>query len=199
MEGSAWHTAWRSLRRAGLVAPELPSVAFIAVATSSGFRWGLVAAGLLLAAVLVVRLVRALPVRAVLGGAAGLAVTATIARITGVAASGLLTDIGTDLTIGVVLAASVAVRRPLFGILWRGLRRRSPVSSRPDRVVLRGYSLTTALAAAVLLVRGSLLAAVYVAGEPVAWLLGVKFALGLPGTLLVIAAFYAAGSLEDAP
>lgn len=183
---TALRTAWASLRRAGLIAPELPAIVFIAVASTAGFWWGLAVGVLVLATVTAFRAARSLPLRALPGAAAALAVTATIAGTTGVAATGLLTDIVIDLGLGGILAASLAVRRPLFGVLLRA------------RTAHRGYFVTTALAAAILLVRGSALAAVYAAGEPVGWLLGVKIALGLPGTLAVIAAFYAARGLEDA-
>lgn len=183
---SALRTAWTSLRRAGLIAPELPSIVFIAVASGAGFWWGLAMACLVLIAVTTVRAARSLPLRAVLGGTIALAITATIGGLTGVATTALLTDIAIDLGLGGILAASVLVRRPLFAVLWRA------------RTARREYALTTAVAAAVLLFRGSALAGVLAAGEPVGWLLGVKVTLGLPGTLLVIAAFYTAGGLEDA-
>ncbi len=154
-------------------------------------------AGLVLVCVLATRIHRALPLRAVMGGGVGLAIAVMITEFTGTATSSLLTDICTDLTLGIVLALSVIVGRPLFGVLWRHLRRRA-LPRVMDRSAHRGYALTTGVAAAVLLVRGSALAGVYAADEPVGWLLGVKIALVLPGTLLVIAAFYAAGSLETA-
>jgi hypothetical protein len=37
--------AWQSLRRAGLIAPELPSILFVAVAYCAGWWWGWVWAG----------------------------------------------------------------------------------------------------------------------------------------------------------
>lgn len=192
MNTSSYVAAWESLRQTGFVAPELPSVVFVAVASSVGLGWGLGAACVVFAAVLLVRLRRGLPWRGLLGGAIGLVVTVSIARITGVAAQGLIADIAVDLALGTVLLGSVAFGRPLFGVLWTRIRR---LPRATDPVVRRGYGATTGFAAAVLLVRGSALLGVLGAGEPVGWLLAVKIALGLPGTLAVIAACYAAGGL----
>lgn len=47
------------------------------------------------------------------------------------------------------------------------------------------------------MVRAVALGVVYLNEEPVAWLLIVRIALGLPVTLIVIAAAYAAGGLEN--
>ena len=191
----AVRAAWQSLRRAGLIAPELPSVLFVAVASCAGFWWGLGTGALAAAVVLAARLQRALPIRAVLGGTIGLVVAATIAYQTGVAASGLLADICIDLALAVVLAGSIAMRRPLLGVLW-SLVRREPLPWQAERFARRGYNLTTGIAAAALAVRSLALAIVYVRHEPVTWLLGVKLALGLPVTLVVVAAAYAARGLD---
>jgi hypothetical protein len=149
---SAVRAAWNSLRRQGLIAPELPSILFVGIACWTGFWWGLGAGALAVVVVLAVRLRRALPARAVLGGAVGLAVAATIAHQTGVAASGLLSDICIDLSLAVVLAGSVAVRRPLFGVLW-SLVRRQALLRQADRSARRGYTLTTGIAAVALALR----------------------------------------------
>jgi Protein of unknown function (DUF3159) len=187
--------AWQSLRRSGLIAPELPSILFVAIASWTGFWWGLGAGAMAVVVVLAVRLRRALPARAVLGGAVGLAVAAAIAHQTGVAASGLLSDICIDLGLAVVLAGSIAVRRPLFGVLW-SIVRRTALLRQADRSARRGYTLTTGIAALALALRSLTLFIVYLQGEPVAWLLTVKIALGLPVTLIVVAAAYAAGGLS---
>ena len=192
----AVRAAWQSLRRAGLIAPELPSVLFVAVASCAGFWWGLGTGALAAAVVLAARLRRALPIRAVLGGTIGLAVAATIAYQTGVAASGLLADICIDLALAVVLAGSIAMRRPLLGVLW-SLVRREPLLRQAERFSRRGYNLTTGIAAAALAMRSLALAIVYFRHEPVTWLLGVKLALGLPVTLVVVAAAYAASGLDS--
>ena len=187
--------AWQSLRRAGLIAPELPSILFVAVASCAGWWWGLGTGALAAAMVLAARLQRALPIRAVLGGTIGLAVAATIAYQTGVAASGLLADICIDLALAVVLAGSIAMRRPLLGVLW-SLVRREPLPWQAERFARRGYYLTTGIAAMALAARSLALAIVYFRHEPVVWLLAVKLALGLPVSLVVVAAAYAASGLD---
>jgi len=191
----AVHAAWQSLRRAGLIAPELPSVLFVAVASSAGWWSGLGTGALAAAVVLAARLRRALPIRAVLGGTIGMAVAATIAYRTGVAASGLLADICIDLALAVVLAGSIAMRHPLLGVLW-SLVRREPLLWQAERSSRRGYNLTTGIAAVALAARSLALAVVYFGHEPVVWLLGIKLALGLPVTLVVVAAAYAASGLD---
>lgn len=185
--------AWRSVRRAGFIAPELPTVVFIAVATGAGFNWGLGCGVVVLGAVIVIRVVRSLPLRTVIGGAVGLAIAAVIARVSGVAANGLVTDMVIDLGLAAALLGSVLAGHPLFRTLWKQIHR---LPHPPDGPTMRAYSATTALAGAVLLVRGLALTGVFLAGESVGLLLAVKVALGPPGTLLVIAACYAAGGLE---
>lgn len=192
---AAVRAAWQSLRRAGLIAPELPSVVFVGVASCAGFWWGLGTGVLAAAVALAARLRRALPIRAVIGGITGLVIAATIAYQTGVAASGLLADICIDLALAAALAGSIAMRHPLLGVLW-SLVRREPLLRQAGRSARRGYNLTTGVAAVALAARSLALAIVYFRHEPVAWLLGVKLALGLPVSLIVIAAAYAASSLD---
>ncbi len=192
----AVRAAWRSARRSGLIAPELPSILFVAVASCTGFWWGLGIGALAVVAVLGARLRRALPTRTVVGGAVGLAIAASIAYRTGVAASGVLSDVCIDLGLAAVLAGSIVVRRPLFGVLW-SLVRREPLPFRASRSARRAYNLMTGIAAVALAIRSLALAVVYVRDEQIAWLLAVKIVLGLPVTLVVIAAAYAAAGVHD--
>ena len=71
--------------------------------------------------------------------------------------------------------------------------RREPLPWQAERSTRRGYNLTTGIAAAALAVRSLALAIVYFRHEPGTWLLGVKLALGLPVTLVVVAAYAARG------
>jgi hypothetical protein len=192
----ATRTAWQSLRRSGILAPELPPILFIAVANSTGFWWGLVAGTTVLICIVAIARRRRWSKSTVIGGAVGLAIAATIAHITGVAASGLVADICLDLALAGLLAGSVAVRRPLLAILWSVARRQPPLVD-TDRRTRAAYNLTTMTAAIALALRAIALGAVYLNGEPVAWLLIVRIALGLPVTLVVIAAAYAAGGIEN--
>ncbi|MEV5966571.1 DUF3159 domain-containing protein [Kribbella sp. NPDC051952] len=191
----AVRTAWRSLRRSGLVAPELPPILFIAVANSTGFWWGLGAGIMVLGCVVVMARRQGWPKSTVIGGAVGLTIAATIAHVTGVAASGLVADICLDLTLGGILVGSVAVRRPLFAVLWNLVRRQPPRRS-VDPNARAVYNLTTLTAGVALVIRAVALGIVYLNEEPVAWLLIVRVALGLPVTLVVIAAAYAAGGIQ---
>jgi hypothetical protein len=193
---SAVRTAWQSLRRSGLLAPELPPIVFIAVANSTGFWWGLGAGVVVLSCIVVVAHRRRWSKSTVVSGTVGLAIAATIAHVTGVAASGLVADICLDLALGSVLVGSVAVRRPLFAVLW-GLVRRGSLLRHVDRRARAAYNLTTMTAGVALVVRAAALGVVYLNEEPVAWLLIVRIALGLPVTLVVIAAAYAAGGIEN--
>lgn len=192
----AVRTAWQSLRRSGLLAPELPPIVFIAVANSTGFWWGLGIGVVVLVCIAVVAHRRRWPKATVISGAVGLTIAATIAHVTGVAASGLVADICIDLALGSILVGSVAVRRPLFAVLW-GLVRRRSLLRQVDRRARAAYNLTTMTAGAALVVRAVALGVVYLNEEPVAWLLTVRIALGLPVTLVVIAAAYAAGGIEN--
>ncbi|MZD07954.1 DUF3159 domain-containing protein [Streptomyces sp. SID5785] len=192
----AVRAAWRSMRRSGAVAPELPAIVFVAAASGTGFWWGLGTGVLTVAVVLASRIRRRLSMRPVIGGTIGLAVAATIAHQTGSAANSLLTDIIIDLSIAAALAVSLAVRRPLVGVVW-SVARREPLLWRTDPSARRAYDLATALGATALAVRALALAVVYLNDEPVAWLLTVKITLGLPVTLVVLAAAYAAGLHDE--
>ncbi|MGC4938602.1 DUF3159 domain-containing protein [Kribbella sp. DT2] len=192
----AVRTAWQSLRRSGLLAPELPPILFIAVASSTGFWWGLGVGVVVLACIAAAAHRRRWSKSTVIGGAVGLAIAATIARVTGVAAGGLVADICLDLALGSVLVGSVAVRRPLFAVLW-GLVRHRSLLRHVDRRIRAVYNLTTVTAGVALVMRSVALGVVYLNDEPVAWLLIVRVVLGLPVTLVVIAAAYAAGGIEN--
>ena len=60
--------AWRSVRRNGLVAPELPAILFVAVASAAGFGWGLTVGLAMLAAITCTRVYRRLPLRTIVSG-----------------------------------------------------------------------------------------------------------------------------------
>lgn len=191
--GDDLRAAWQSLRRAGFIAPELPIVVFVAVATGAGFGWGLGCGVATLAAVVLVRIARSMPLGTMAGGVVGLTIAAVIAHLTGVAATSLVTDVVIDLAIAGVLLGSVLTGHPLFAVLWQRIHRIPP---KTDPVTVRAYRLTTTLAGAVLLLRGVAMGAVLLAGGPVGWLLAIKLGLGPAGTLVVVAAGYAAGGLE---
>ena len=103
----------------GVVDSGLASTAFLLVYLLDGRRLvpAIAAALLTTVAVLVVRLVRHEPVRQALTGVLVVAVSATIAVVTGRAANFYVVGIGVQIAYGVAYLVSLAVGWPLLGVL----------------------------------------------------------------------------------
>lgn len=126
----------------GLVYSSVPVVVFILA--NSFFGLGVAIWSALGSAVLitVVRLVRKEPLQPAVSGFFGVAIAAFIASRTGTAKGFFLFGIWTSLVYGGVFLASIALRRPLVGVVWSVLNGHGQ-SWRKDKVSRRAYDLAT--------------------------------------------------------
>jgi Protein of unknown function (DUF3159) len=164
----------------GLVSSAVPLLVFVVVNPLTGLQPAIWASLGVAVAVGAWRLVRREPVGPAVSGIFGVAVCAVIAYSTGEARGFYLYGIWYSLVAGLVLLASVAVRRPLVGVLWSALNG-SGSSWRTDRRARLGFDVATLVWAVFLLARFGVQRWLYEAQETSA--LGVaRLAMGLPLT-----------------
>jgi hypothetical protein len=101
----------------GMLDATLPTVAFIVANAVNGLRTGIWAALIAAALVFVLRLVRRESVQQAVSGLFAVGVAVAIAAFTGQARDFFVLGIVRNAVIGVVLLGSIAVRRPLVGIV----------------------------------------------------------------------------------
>lgn len=174
----------------GVLDSSLPAVLFVLVYTRLGLRPAVYAALGLAAVLLVVRLLRREPVRYAANGFAGVAISTLFALWLGRAEGYFLPGIIVNAVYAAVFLISVAVRRPLVGLVIKAL---SPADAAGpvDGRVARVHMWATVGWAAVFATRAGVQGALYLAGRP-GWLATAKLALGWPLTLLALAATVAA-------
>ncbi|MGH4026529.1 MAG: DUF3159 domain-containing protein [Pseudonocardiaceae bacterium] len=184
----------------GLISSVLPVLVFVLVNTLTGLQpaiWSALGAAV---AVGVWRLCRREQLQPAVSGILGVGVCAFIAYRTGEARGFFLYGIWFSLVAGLAFALSVAVRRPLVGVLWSALNG-SGSGWRFDRRARFGYNVATVVWAVFFLARFGVQQWLYEAQETT--LLGVaRLAMGLPLTavaaLVTIWAIRRARSADDA-
>lgn len=164
----------------GLISSVLPVLVFVLVNTLTGLQpaiWSALGAA---AAVGVWRLCRRELLQPAVSGVLGVGVCAFIAYRTGEARGFFLYGIWFSLVAGLAFALSVAVRRPLVGVLW-SVFNGSGSGWRSDRRARFGYDVATVVWAVFFLARFGVQRWLYEAQETT--LLGVaRLAMGLPLT-----------------
>lgn len=164
----------------GLVSSVIPVVVFVAVNPLAGLQPAIWASLGVAVAVGVWRLIRRESVGPAVSGILGVAVCAFIAYRTGEARGFYLYGIWYSLVAGLVFLVSVAVRRPLVGVLWSVLNG-SGFGWRTDRRARFAFDVATLVWAVFLLARFGVQGWLYEAQETSA--LGVaRLAMGLPLT-----------------
>ena len=164
----------------GLVDSALPTLLFVTVAAFGGLRPAVFAALALAALLLLVRVARREPLRYAVGGCFGVAISALVALRLGKTEGFFLPGIIANAAYCAVFLGSIAVRRPLVGLILAGLGR--PVrGKRAARVLL----LATAGWALICGARAAVQWALYAAGS-VGWLAAVRLAMGWPLTLVAL-------------
>jgi hypothetical protein len=164
----------------GLVSSAVPAVVFVAVNTLAGLQpaiWASVAVGVAVGAW---RLARREPLQPALSGILGVALCAFIAYRTGEARGFFLYGIWYSLVAGVALALSVAVRRPLVGVLWSVLTG-SGFGWRTNRRTRFAFDVATVVWAVFLLARFGVQRYLYDLHQA-DWLGVARLAMGLPLT-----------------
>lgn len=181
--------------RFGIVAPELPPITFALVHTTVGLWPSVIIAGVLGLMILIARASRGYRIGPSIGGLIGVGVSAFFAYQTGTAAGSFLADAYGALIFASVLVLSVIARYPLAGVIWSLIHRR-PVDWRSDPSAVRAYTLATLVAVGVYATRFAVGNWLYTE-RATEWLVAAKLAMGLPLTLLMVAAGVAAGRYAD--
>lgn len=168
----------------GLIDSGLPAAVFLLVYSFNGNRlspaiWAAVAAG---AVIVVLRLVRREPLTQILGGFAGIAVSAFVASRTGRAEDFFLPGLLTNLVYGLAALVSILVGWPLLGLFLGGMTG-SFTRWRADPALRRAFGAATWIWVAVFGGRLLVQAPLYFAGQTGA--LGVaRIVMGWPLFLL---------------
>jgi hypothetical protein len=167
----------------GALITAIPTAVFIIVNVAASLRVAIGAAvgsAVLLSAY---RLARKQSVQQAITGLVGVVVAAAIAARTGQARGYFLLGIWTSFLYAVPFAVSVAVRRPLVGVLWEFLDpSAAPAGARPwykRRPLLLAYTWATLAVTAVFLARGIVQAALY-HQDATGWLAFARIAMGYP-------------------
>ena len=164
----------------GLISSVLPVLVFVVMNTAAGLAPAIWAALGSAVAVGGWRLYRREPLQPAVSGVLGVGVCAFIAYRTGEARGFYLYGIWFSLVAGLAFLLSVAVRRPLVGVIWSALNG-SGSAWRFDRRARFGYDVATLVWAVFFLARFGVQRWLYEAQETT--LLGVaRLAMGLPLT-----------------
>lgn len=169
----------------GIIESALPTAVFVVVflATRS-LRWAALAAVGVCVACVAARVLQRQPVGSALGGLVGVGIGAVWAIRSGDGTSFYLPGILTNVLSCAVLLVTIALRRPLVGLVAAAFDPRV-AAWRGDTDAVRTYGRATWLLAALFAARTAVQAALYLAGAVTA--LGVvKLAMGLPLFALVV-------------
>ena len=112
----------------GLAAAGVPSLAFVIANAIAGLDAAVVVAITASIGLVVLRRLRRQPIQPAVSGLLGVVIASLIALYTGSAEGYFLPGIWMSVSLAVVFAASVAVRRPLVGVIWNAL---TSVGARP--------------------------------------------------------------------
>lgn len=174
----------------GVLDSSLPALLFVLVYARFGLRPAVSAALGVAGVLLVVRLLRKEPVRYAANGFFGVAVSTLFALWLGRAEGYFLPGIIINAVYAAVFLISVAVRKPLVGMVIKALSPADATGPASGRMV--GVHMWATVGwAAVFATRAGVQGALYLAGRP-GWLAATKIALGWPLTLLALAATVAA-------
>lgn len=172
----------------GTVITAIPPVVFVVVNATSGLNPAIGAAvgsAVLLAAY---RLARRQSVQQAVSGLLGVVIAALIAARTHHARDYFLFGIWTSFAYGAVFAASIAVRRPLVGVLWEFLDP-TPPEDAPHwarrAVLLRAYVWATLGGTIVFLARGTVQLALF-KHNATGWLAFARVAMGYPLWIIAV-------------
>lgn len=169
----------------GVIDSALPVIVFVVANTIGGLDvaiWSAVAVGL---AIVVLRLIRRQSLQQAFSGFFGIAIAAFIAKQTGDAKGYFLLGIYGSLAYAVLFALSAAIRRPIIGLVWEWVAP-SPVPWRTRPPLMRVYTATTLLWAALSLTRFLVQDRLYDADET-GWLAAARLAMGYPLTIALLA------------
>ncbi|WP_082110214.1 DUF3159 domain-containing protein [Demequina phytophila] len=163
----------------GFVESSLPGVVFVAAYLLwGGFRVPVIAAGGVMAVLVIVRLIQRTPAVQAASGAIGVAIGAVWAWRSGDASGYFAPGLWLNAAYLAGILLSMVVRWPVVGVVM-GLIRGEGTHWRADRAQMRRFQLASAVLAAMFALRLAVQVPLYLAGE-VAVLGTVKLAMGVP-------------------
>jgi hypothetical protein len=156
----------------------VPTLAFMGGYLASSLRVGAWAAGVAMAVIVLVRLVRRETLRHAFSGVVGVAIAGLLALKTGQARNYFLPGIIINGVYAMVFFASVAFRRPLVGLILRMFSDK-PAAWHEHPTVRRAYVEVTLLWALTFALRVGVQTTLWLLGL-VGWLAATKIAMGYP-------------------
>jgi hypothetical protein len=171
----------------GTVISALPTVVFVAVNAFAGLRPAVIAAVASAAAAALYRLARKESLQQAGGSLIGVVIAALIVARTGQARDYFLVGILTSFAYAAVFAGSIAIRRPLVGVIWEFLDP-SATGGRPWRRVrplLRAYDKATAAALLLFGSRAVVQTSLF-QRNATGWLAAARLAMGYPLYILTL-------------
>jgi len=169
----------------GLIYSSVPVVFFVLLNMLFGLTvaiWGSLGSAALIT---VVRVVRKEPLQPAISGFFGVGIAAFIAYRTGSAKGFFLFGIWASLVYGSVFLASMAVRRPLVGVIWSFLNGHG-MGWRSDRKAMLAYQLATLTWVAVFAARFIVQRWLY-DQDQTGWLAAARLGMGYPLTIVALA------------
>jgi hypothetical protein len=173
----------------GTVVTAVPPVVFVVVDALAGLRpaiFAAVGAGVLMA---LYRLIRRQPLQQAITGLLSVAVAAAIAARTGQARGYFLLGIAAAICYAAVFAVSLAVRRPLVGVIWEFLDPSEPTPDdrgwRHRPRLRRAYDLATLAATGMFVARAVVQGRLF-SDNKTGWLAVARIAMGYPLYILVV-------------
>jgi hypothetical protein len=168
----------------GLIYSSLPVIVFVLLNALLGLTvaiWGSLGSAALIT---VVRVVRKEPLQPAISGFFGVGIAAFIAYRTGSAKGFFLFGIWASLVYGGVFLASMAVRRPLVGVIWSFLNGHG-MAWRSDRKAMIAYQLATLTWVVVFAARFIVQRWLY-NEDQTGWLAFARLAMGYPLTAIAL-------------
>ena len=162
----------------GMIRTAIPVVVFVVANSIWTLPVAIGAAVMIALALTVQRVRRGEPIAGASGGLVGVLAAGTVAALTGSASGYFLLGIWTSLVAGVVVLASVIVRRPVTGLLWNALHG-NRYAWRRDSAVLRAHDIAT-LAFAVLFGARYVVQDWLYDTDATGWLAVARIAMGAP-------------------
>jgi hypothetical protein len=168
----------------GLIYSSLPVIVFVLLNALFGLSvaiWGSLGSAALIT---VVRVVRKEPLQPAISGFFGVGIAAFIAYRTGSAKGFFLFGIWASLVYGSVFLVSMAVRRPLVGVIWSFLNGHG-MAWRSDRKAMFAYQMATLTWVAVFAARFIVQRWLY-NEDQTGWLAFARLAMGYPLTAIAL-------------
>jgi hypothetical protein len=174
----------------GMAIAAVPTVVFVVANAIWGLHVAILAAVASAVLLAISRLLMHRSVQQALSGLLGVAIAALIAYRTGHAKGYNLFGILTSFGYAAAFVVTLAIRRPLVGLIWEFLDPSPGAAENPPwyrRVPLRrGYDLATLLAASIFLARGLVQLALF-RDNQTGWLAVARIAMGYPLTIVAVA------------